>query len=191
MNQVLLGDEVGDPIDVLVGDHFRIRAMLNLLTDCARATMPAHVRSDLLRSLVTFLVLDLPRHLTEEEELLFPRLQRRLRPSDVLDPSVRSLRTDHLGIREAAARLVDEAARIQACTPPVPTPEFRAMVARFVTMKQRHVAAENAAVLPLARHRLKAVDLSGIGRGLAHGRSAPSGPSTWATRWLSTTAGRC
>lgn len=170
MNQTLLTNEAIDPIDVLFGDHYRIRAMLTLLQDCARAAMSARVRTDLLHALATFLQIDLRRHLADEEAFLFPLLQRRLSHSDLLDPSIRELLIDHAAMRSLASDLAEQATQLQGQADPMPPSAFRRTAAAFAAAKQQHIALENAVILPLARARLGHADIRALARGLGQTR---------------------
>lgn len=170
MNQTLLLDESIDPIDVLFGDHYRIRAMLTLLQDCARATMSSRVRADLSRALATFLRIDLRRHLADEEECLFPMLQRRLNHSDLLDPSIRELLDDHAAMRTLAADLAEQATQLQYRSDLKPSATFRRVAAAFAAAKQQHIALENSVLLPLARERLGYADIRALARRLGQSR---------------------
>lgn len=170
MNQSLQVDMSVDPIDVLFGDHYRIRAMLTLLQDCARAAMSARVRSDLLHALATFLRADLRHHLVDEEEGLFPLLQRRLSHSDLPDPSIRRLLNDHAAIGSLAADLAEQATQLQDREDPTPSPAFRRAAASLASAKHLHIAMENAVILPLARERLGHADIRALTRRLGQSR---------------------
>lgn len=171
-----------DPLDVILGDHYRMRAMLNLIQHLARNRMTPRVREILARVLLSFLQIDYERHLLDEEKCLFPLLEARLTPSDLLDPSLRQLTAEHRESRSAAAFLVEEASRLQRFPKLLPSRRFRDCAAEFAQAKQRHIAVENAVIIPLARERLSRRELQALARGLAANRSLKPPPVSWSLR---------
>jgi hemerythrin-like domain-containing protein len=178
----------GDPLDAILADHYRIRAMLALLQDLARGRATPRVREILGRALLSFLRLDLPRHLAIEEAHVFPLLEQRLRPSDLLDPSLRRLAEQHRAAEAAMALLIEEIERLLRDPAAQPAPRLRRCAALFAQEEQRHLAVENAVVLPLARARLTRRDLAGLAReigalptvqGPAARAAAPKSASAW------------
>lgn len=170
-------DDLEDPLDVIVADHYRIRAMLGLASVLARGRATPRVREITARALLAFLRVDLARHLDDEEGHLFPMLEQRLAPSDLLDPSLRQLCLQHAATRATAALLCEELARLAEDPAPPPGARLRRGVAAFAQAKHRHIAIENAMVLPLARARLAPRDWGALRRALVAPRrgSAPSG----------------
>lgn len=160
-------DAFADPLDVIVGDHYRIRAMLGLASVLSRGRSTPRVREITARALLAFLRVDLERHLADEEVHLFPMLEQRLAPSDLLDPSLRQLAAQHAGTRAAMALMAEEFARIAEDPGPPPGARLRRCVEAFAQAKHRHIAIETAMVLPLARARLTPRDWGALGRGLA------------------------
>jgi len=80
------------------------------------------------------------------------------------------------GTWKPVTRLVAVAACVGVGVAGVPGPpagaRLRRCVAEFAQAKHRHIAIENAMVLPLARARLTPRDWSVLGRGLAARRFA-------------------
>lgn len=163
-----------DPLDAIVADHDRIRAMLGLATMLARGRATPRVREITARALLAFLRVDLDRHLEDEETLFFPMLEQRLAPSDLLDPSLRQMAAQHASTRAAASLLAEEFARVADDPAPPPGAWLRLCMSEFAQAKQRHIAIENAMVLPLARARLTPRDWGALERGLAARRGAPA-----------------
>jgi hemerythrin-like domain-containing protein len=179
MNEPLPAQTGDDPLDVILGDHYRMRAMLNLIQHLARNRVTPRVREILARVVLSFLEIDYERHLLDEEKFLFPLLAQRLTPSDLLDPSLRQLTAEHRESRDAAALLADEASRLQRFPKLLPSRRFRDCAEAFARAKQRHIAAENALVIPLARERLARRDLHALARGLAANRARRPLPPAW------------
>ena len=165
-------DAFDDPLDMIVADHYRIRAMLGLASILARGRASPRVREITARALLAFLRVDLDRHLADEEAHFFPMLEQRLAPSDLLDPSLRQMAVQHASMRASATLLAEEFARVAEDPAPPPSARLRRCVAEFAQAKHRHIAIENAMVLPLARARLTPRDWSVLGRGLAARRFA-------------------
>lgn len=182
MNEPLPAQTGDDPLDVILGDHYRMRAMLNLIQHLARNRMTPRVREILARVVLSFLQLDYERHLLDEEKCLFPLLEQRLTPSDLLDPSLRQLTAEHGESRETAAYLADEASRLQRFPKLLPSRRFRESAEAFALAKQRHIAIENALVIPLARERLARRELQALARGLAANRALRPAPLNWPLR---------
>lgn len=180
MNEPLPAQTGDDPLDVILGDHYRMRAMLNLIQHLARGRLTPRVREILAGVVRSFLELDYERHLLDEERYLFPLLEQRLVPSDLLDPSLRQLLTEHRESRDIAAFLAEEASRLQRFPKLLPSRRFRESAEAFALAKQRHIAVENAVVIPLARERLARRELLALARGLAANRTLRPVPSSWA-----------
>jgi len=156
-------EHLADPIDVVVADHFRIRAMLILVCEIARSRMSPRVREVIARSLLSFLRGDLEEHLRDEEEGLFPLLERRLTVSDLVDPSLRRIVAEHGVGRALGAELVGMIGRVETFAEQPPPATFRRVAASFARTKRHHVAVENGIVVPLARARFTARDLRVLG----------------------------
>ncbi len=149
-------DAFDDPLDMIVADHYRIRAMLGLASILARGRASPRVREITARALLAFLRVDLDRHLADEEAHFFPMLEQRLAPSDLLDPSLRQMAVQHASMRASAALLAEEFARVAEDPAPPPGARLRRCVAEFAQAKHRHIAIENAMVLPRARAQQEA-----------------------------------
>src|SRR5690606_3657521 len=118
--------------------------------------------------LVEFLRNDLPLHIIDEEQDLFPLLRRRVLPEDEVETVLGRLSAEHRADaaqgREVRALLEDALERQAA---PGMDPAARKALRGFASQELQHLALENAVVLPIARLRLTAKDLAGLGRRLA------------------------
>lgn len=158
-------DLLREPLVWFFAEHYRHRDV------CARLlTLSASVTFDesALRDVFGFLERDLPIHIIDEEDDLFPLLRRRCEPDDQIESVLGMLSGEHANdIRDAAAvkALVKKAAaeeRGLACYKEAPL-----VIGPFCRQQKRHIAVENAVILPIARLRLTENDLKNLGRRLA------------------------
>lgn len=158
-------DLLRTPLDYIFADHFRQRSLCRILGELAGA---AELDRVMARAALDFLRSDFSLHVLDEEKDLFPLLRKRRQRQDRIGDILARLGSEHsadaLDAEQIVAALtgaLDEAAR-------APLDEAaRALFARFATNERRHLTAENAIVLPLARARLTDVDLESLGRHMA------------------------
>lgn len=157
-------DLLRTPLDYIFADHFRQRSLCRILGELAGAAFDRAMA----RAALDFLRTDFSLHVLDEEKDLFPLLRKRRQRQDRIGDILARLGSEHsadaLDAEQIVAALtgaLDEAAR-------APLDEAaRALFARFATNERRHLTAENAIVLPLARARLTDVDLESLGRHMA------------------------
>jgi hemerythrin-like domain-containing protein len=155
-----------EPLDFFLGEHLRQHAICAALD--AIVLNPRHDRArEEIGCILTYLNEGLPLHLSDEEEDLFPLLEQRCLPADRVDEVLRLLRSEHEKDGELAEDVKAGLRRI-ADGQPLRDPErfFRSTVALAETQR-RHLAWENAVVLPLARIRLSPQDLAALGAAMA------------------------
>ncbi len=155
-----------EPLDFIVAEHGCRMAVCNVIErlrhnprhGAQRATMVA-VRSYLIR--------DYPLHLADQEEDLFPLLRQRCPREDSLDQVLALLLREraadahlHLAVIEDLALLIGGRALND------PARAFMNLAA-FGGTQRRHVAWENAVMVPRARRYLTEADRSSIGRRMA------------------------
>jgi hemerythrin-like domain-containing protein len=161
---------IGNPLDWFAAEHQRHRELCALMHELASSKVfqPAP-----LAALADFIRNDLDRHLAEEEQELFPLLRKRARPDDDVDQILGRLCAEHRGEMAHGGGLE---AHIERCLDtqqaPGADPIAAAALSGFAVHELRHLALENAVVLPLARLRLTARDLNGLSRRLAARRDA-------------------
>lgn len=156
---------LSEPLDWFFAEHFRHRLFCRLVNDVA----VAHVfDGERVTKLVEFLKNDLPLHIIDEEQDLFPLLRRRALPEDEVEKVLGLLSAEH---RADAAQAHDVRDRLEDClarqSAPGMNPETRKALQGFASQELRHLALENAVVLPIARLRLGKRDLDGLSRRLA------------------------
>lgn len=153
-------DHCNDPVDLLLVEHHRQRAILNRIirTIEAREVEVAHVAA-VMRPLTAGAIL----HRADEEDSLFPLLFQRKRREDNIEPLIRQLLDEH-GVMEDAATTV--AAQLTACLHEgrmqLPM-ALRAELLRLTFLVETHLALENGILLPIAHQRLTLRDRLSIG----------------------------
>ncbi|VTO14297.1 hemerythrin domain-containing protein [Brevundimonas vancanneytii] len=156
---------IASPLDWLFAEHYRQRQLCRTID--AAAVMPERP-SRLLAVIIDYLRHDLPLHVLDEEEDLFPLLRRRCPPEDDIHGVLGMLSSDHHAEAASAARLADRLEEVLRASGDRPmTPDLVRSMGNFTQRERRHIALENAVVLPIARLRLTPRDLSGLSRRLA------------------------
>lgn len=154
-----------DPVDWFFAEHYRHRQFCHALTESAAA----HVfDGEQLTRLVEFLRHDMALHIIDEEEDLFPLLRRRAHPEDEIEGVLGLLSGEHKadGVKaQSVLRLLDDCLARQAA-PGLDSSARKAML-ELAAQELRHLALENAVVLPIARLRLSSRDFDRLRRRLA------------------------
>lgn len=119
------------------------------------------------RALLDFLTEELPRHVGDEEEDLFRLLEARCPPEDGLPALLDQLSREHELDEDLVDFLVDDLRTLVSghrLSNPV---RLLNNVRAFTETQRRHLAWEEATVLPLAERRLSDDDLAYLGRRMA------------------------
>ena len=164
-----------NPIEYLFREHDRQRmicATLELLAhDCTADSAPENAAL-----VLGYLEHDLPLHIADEEEDLFPLLTRRCEPEDEFEELVALLSSEHeTDEKHYLALLAPLRAIVNGLQPPDPM-QFAADARAFAVLQRRHLGWENGTVLPLARRRLTAADRAEMGRKMAERRGISDRP---------------
>lgn len=123
-------------------------------------------------AMTEFVERDLAQHLVDEEHELFPLLSRRAEPDDGAGEVLARLCAEHRRDRAQAEAVAVHLRRcLDARRAPGDDPLASTALVSFATHELEHLALENAVVLPLARLRLSAKDLSGLRRRLSDRRA--------------------
>ena len=155
------------PLDFILAEHYRLRAVLAQLDWLARGTV-GDGRRKLARALARYFAEDYALHTADEENDFFPLLRARCADDEAFLATLDTLGSEH---REDDARLADLVARIESLAEgpqrfDVP-PDFTAEARSFIDALRRHIAWENAVLLPVARARLLPADLRRLAQKLA------------------------
>lgn len=156
---------IRQPLDWFIAEHYRHRQFCALMHELAASVV---FEAEPVGELIDFLRHELGRHLTDEEEDLFPLLRKRALPEDDVDQVLSRLCAEHKGDLAHGHAMRSHLERcLETRTAPGLDPAASLALDAFATQELRHLALENAVVLPLARLRLTARDLRGLSRGLA------------------------
>ena len=158
-----------NPLTWFACEHERHRQMCAQMR--ALALSKAFDRAALI-AMTEFVERDLAQHLVDEEHELFPLLNRRAEPDDGAREVLQRLYAEHGRDRATAETVAVHLRRcLDARRAPGDDPMASVALASFATHELEHLALENAVVLPLARLRLSARDLSGLRRRLSDRRA--------------------
>jgi hemerythrin-like domain-containing protein len=167
---IALGD---DPLRFFLAEHQRHRQFCRVLNETASTKVFDEPR---LRRIIAFLRHDMALHFTDEEQDLFPLLRLRATPEDDIDLVLERLSAEH-GTDLDVARNVRAA--LEACIAsrqaPGLQPDVKRALEDMASKELQHLALENAVVLPIARLRLTANDLTEMASRLA-ARRTPKSP---------------
>lgn len=160
------------PLEFLLADHHRQRSLCHLLDGLADAAAP---ESTAMGIAIGYIELDLALHVIDEEEDLFPLLRRRARPEDGIGPVLGLLSREHVEDDRLAGIIVHGLTCGRTAGPPDLTSECRSALRAFARRQRRHLAVENAVVMPLAEMRLTRPDREGLARRMAARRGVVLG----------------
>jgi hemerythrin-like domain-containing protein len=162
------------PLDFVVAEHYRLRAALTQLDWLARGSM-SDGRRRLTKALLRYFVEDYPQHVADEEIDFFPLLRQRRADDAVFVASLDTLAGEH---RDDAARLACVVAGLRGLADAAQRDEvpadFAAGARVFIEALRRHIAWENAVLLPGARQCLLATDLRRLSQRFAARRGVPA-----------------
>ncbi|MGX5734782.1 hemerythrin domain-containing protein [Bosea thiooxidans] len=162
---------LGRPLEFIVAEHHRLRDLCRLLdglvdvTDFGAATVTAVLHC---------IEHELPLHVIDEEEDLFPLIRRRAMPKDGVERLLGLLSREHVE-DDRLARIIAHGLRTRG-TAGWDEAAFRAALGSFSRRQRRHLAVENAVLIPLAELRLTARDREGLARRMAARRGVVLGP---------------
>ena len=153
-----------DPIGFLQTEIYRQRVACNTLEALASPGETGDVGTDAER-VRRYIDEDLPTHLRDMEECLFPILRERSRPEDDLEGRLARYRGLH-GLRDKPAvsllRVLEDLSRGDP-----PPSDLAAIVRAVVEPWRRDLQSENEDILPLAEQRLTGSDLVALGQAMA------------------------
>jgi hemerythrin-like domain-containing protein len=162
------------PLDFLEAEHYRQRIVLDHLDALATGVDPAAAPAIVAETL-RYMREDLPLHVADEERDLFPLLRRRAGPGDDIEFILALLASEHTRDRELSLGVIAALERCERGDTTVRLPDLKAALPAFAETQRRHLAWENALVIPRARHILQPPDLARLGRSMAkrRGQRAP------------------
>ncbi|MBI3438702.1 MAG: hemerythrin domain-containing protein [Proteobacteria bacterium] len=164
-----------DPIEFMLAEHLNHRRMCKALERLAAMT---EFDATPITAMVDYIRFDLTLHIIDEEEDFFPLLRTRCLQDDDIDAVLARLSTDHETDKALSAQVRDmlNACLILRKPPRVIDGAVEALMA-FATNERRHLALENAVIIPIARRRFTAEDLKMLSRRLLARRRRLGGES--------------
>lgn len=141
---------LGDPLELIARDHMRARYFYAATRRIAEAQ--ARPEDDP-AAIARFLHHELPPHLEDEEDALFPLLRLRCLTEEAIGPTLDELTSDHSRERAEMVGVEVLMARLGAGGAALAGSEAGKALS-FARASLRHLIVENAIVLPLARARL-------------------------------------
>ncbi|MCZ7676895.1 MAG: hemerythrin domain-containing protein [Roseovarius sp.] len=157
---------LGNPLDFVYEDHLREREICATLDHLAGADMPD---TELAAAALSYLLDELPAHMADEEDGLFPLLRLRCEPDDDIERAIGRLTSDHTGVKDDAPRVAYILAAIESEGRAMTNAE-KSVLVRFGSDTRRHLILENAIILPFARLRLTRDDLAALRQGMMRRR---------------------
>jgi len=148
---------LADPLEFIAEDHLREREICAVLDRFADLTPEDAVADpgDLQRCRA-FLATELPLHLADEEEDLFPLMRRCCDAEDEIDRVIQRLLSDHGHAMKDTPEVLEVLQQIETRAPE--TAESLLLMT-YASQARRHLILENAVILPIARLRLRESDL--------------------------------
>ena len=156
---------IKEPLEFLFAEHYRHRQMCKILEYLA---VTPKFEATLIATTDDFIRYDLALHVIDEEEDLFPLLRRRCSVEDDIEDVLGRLSADH-ALDQELARAVRTlfAQALEKREAPALFPGAPETLVRLARQEKSHMALEKAVVMPLARRRLTADDLSALSIRLA------------------------
>lgn len=150
-------DEDTGPFERLEGQRLALLGVCALLDALPGTSHPLQQR--VAAGLAVYLRVDFPAMIAEEEECLLPMLRARLLLGDDFDQVLRQMDEEHRHDRRQAMALATECEALAGGLIPDEAAVLFSACRAFAVQQRRHLAWEDATVLPLARSRLTAADL--------------------------------
>ena len=145
---------LASPLDFIAEDHLRQRVICAMLDRIASGD----AGPEDLQQVRQVLGHELPLHLQDEEEDLFPLMRRRCEPEDEIDKVIERLRNEHAHGAEETRNVITVVEMSGAGAKRL-SKAHRAMLTAYATRTRRRLIVVNAIILPLARLRLTMDDL--------------------------------
>jgi iron-sulfur cluster repair protein YtfE (RIC family) len=157
------------PLDFILADHHRHRVLCYL---CEKLADAGELDTVLAALVADHIETELMDHIFDEEKDLFPLLRRRAKPEDDIEPVLAHLAGEHAGDEKCAAKIVNGLRRIIANPDKPMSTALQRTLRKFAASERRHLALENAIVIPLAKVRLTAKDQVDLSERMAARRRA-------------------
>ncbi len=164
---------LGNPIDDIERAHGRQARLCDELEQIAD-TLPDQVDPALCDTVTQILLTELPLHRRDEEQALFPLLEKRALPEDNVESHLSQLCVEHATDEGVAAELLELLPSLTDGERLHEPNMFGYMLRSFFECYRRHLIWEQNLILPLARKRLGRVDLVTLAKLMVdHRRTRP------------------
>ena len=159
-----------DALSRLAAEHVEQRALCDMLEAIADMLPRMPERRRCLEAL-EMLERHLPMHHADEELGLFPLLKARCGPEDRIEAILAELEDEHVDDEALLTEVVLTLRALAADRGPEREPAIAGYVLRgFFESQRRHIAWEEATIMPLALERLRSCDLAALGEAMADNR---------------------
>lgn len=152
-----------NPLDVIAHEHKWQEKLCDALERIAD-DLPDNVDRMLVAAILPMLRNDFAIHIRDEEQGLFPLLCKRCGPDDNFDEIASTLSIEHAADKGFADEILDQLEELNSGARPHNPDMLGYMLRGFFETQRRHLAWEDAVVLPLARQRLIDSDLQELSR---------------------------
>lgn len=171
LNKPIEADLFSRPLDLLYAEHYRQRVICNTL-DAACGELPVVLSRAELRSIVEYLTVDLPLHIADEEDSLFPLLESRCADAkgDLTRDAIELLRGEHGTDSKLIADIANHLRAMARGQKVIMSDAAQVRIRAAAEAQRRHLAWENCVLLPIAKQWLTATDLVHLGRAMAERR---------------------
>lgn len=146
---------LSNPLAFIHEDHLREREICAVVDRIADASFPDPNDID---CTLAFLQNELPLHLEDEEQDLFPLLKRRCGQEDEIDKVIARLQSDHQHADLDTPEVIDILGRLSSGALALSEAD-RSALREYAVHARHHLILENAIILPFARLRLTGDDL--------------------------------
>lgn len=152
------------PLDYILADHLRQRVLCIL---CEQLADSENLDTEIAKEVVAYLKTDMAVHVIDEEQDLFPLIRRRAEDEDNIEEALGQLSGEHASEEDLAKAITDglESALEHATTKL--GDGLRQKLRDLAHNERRHLALENATVMPLAKARLTERDLRDLSARMA------------------------
>ena len=157
------------PLDFIVAEHGRQEAVCDVMERLLHNPRHGAGRAAI-EAVRGYLIRDFPLHVADEEEDLFPLLQERCPRDDSIGEIIDLLRREHETDAWLRVAVIEDLALLIAGRALSDPARAFGNLATFGETQRRHLAWENAVVLPRARSYLIATDHLELGRRMAKRR---------------------
>lgn len=162
-----------DPISVIRDDHRRQIRLCDALSGMAEALVNGDQPALVISALSLFRE-ELPRHIRDEEQSLFPLLEKRIGDDPQFASLIKHLRSEHSFDEDLADFILEDLSTLEKGRS-IPNPQRLFINLRaFAEALRRHTAWEESTVLSLAEERLTRDDLDTLRREMVARRLNPS-----------------